>query len=142
MAEISRVALFGKLNQVGYKSIEAATVFCKMRGNPVVELEHWIHQILQLQDSDLHRIVKQFNLEPSRLAADITDSLERLRPALAPAATTLRRWINSLGRRPDRSAKRAEPGQVVPKAIKRRRRSHRTRKDFRNSAIASSTRPY
>ena len=78
MAEISRVALFGKLNQVGYRSIEAATVYCKMRGNPFVELQHWIHQILQLQDSDLHRIIKQFNLEPSRLAADITDSLERL----------------------------------------------------------------
>ena len=78
MAEISRVALFGKLNQVGYRSIEAATVSCKMRGNPVVELQHWIHQILQLQDSDLHRIIKQFDLEPSRLAADITDSLERL----------------------------------------------------------------
>jgi len=69
MAEISRAALFGKLNQVGYKSIEAATVFCKMRGNPNVELVHWLHQILQLQDSDLHRIVRQFNLEPSRLAA-------------------------------------------------------------------------
>jgi type VI secretion system protein VasG len=78
MPEIGRVALFGKLNQVGYKAIEAATVFCKMRGNPVVELQHWIHQILQLSDSDLHRIIKQFNLEPSRLAADITDSLERL----------------------------------------------------------------
>ena len=78
MAEISRTALFGKLNQVGYKAIEAATVFCKMRGNPYVELVHWIHQILQLQDSDLHRIIKQFNMDPSRLAADITDSLDRL----------------------------------------------------------------
>lgn len=78
MAEISRVALFGKLNQVGYRSIEAATISCKTRGNPYVELQHWIHQVLQLQDSDLHRIIKQFNLEPSRLAADITDSLERL----------------------------------------------------------------
>ena len=78
MAEISRTALFGKLNTVGYKSIEAATVFCKMRGNAYVELVHWIHQILQLQDSDLHRIVKQFNIDPSRLAADITESLDRL----------------------------------------------------------------
>ena len=78
MAEISRSALFGKLNQVGYKAIEAATVFCKMRGNPYVELVHWIHQILQLQDSDVHRIVKQFNVDPSRLAKDITDSLDRL----------------------------------------------------------------
>jgi len=78
MAEISRTALFGKLNQVGYKGIEAATVFCKMRGNPYVELVHWIHQILQLQDSDLHRIIKQFNIDPSRLASDITDSLDKL----------------------------------------------------------------
>ena len=78
MAEISRVALFGKLNQIGYKAIESATVFCKLRGNPYVELVHWIHQILQLPDSDLHRIVKQFSLEPSRLAKDITESLDRL----------------------------------------------------------------
>lgn len=78
MAEISRAALFGKLNQVGYKAIEAATVFCKMRGNPYIELVHWIHQILQLQDSDLHRIIKQFNIDPSRLASDITESLDQL----------------------------------------------------------------
>ncbi len=78
MTEIGRAALFGKLNRVGYKAIESATVFCKMRGNPYVELTHWIHQILQLQDSDLHRIVKQFNIEPSRLAKDITDALDRL----------------------------------------------------------------
>jgi type VI secretion system protein VasG len=78
MAEISRAALFGKLNQVGYKGIESATVFCKMRGNPNVELVHWIHQILQLQDSDMHRIIRQFNIEPSRLASDITDTLDRL----------------------------------------------------------------
>jgi len=78
MAEISRAALFGKLNPVGYKAIEAATVFCKMRGNPYVELVHWLHQILQFQDSDLHRIVKQFNIDPSRLARDITDALDRL----------------------------------------------------------------
>src|SRR5476651_2745399 len=78
MGEISRAALFGKLNSVAYKAIEAATVFCKLRGNPYVELSHWLHQVLQLQDSDLHRLIRQFNLEPSRLAADITDSLDRL----------------------------------------------------------------
>jgi type VI secretion system protein VasG len=78
MASISRAALFGKLNRIGYRAIESATVFCKMRGNRYVELVHWIHQLLQLQNSDLHRIIKQFNLEPSRLAADITDSLDRL----------------------------------------------------------------
>ncbi|WP_236209676.1 type VI secretion system ATPase TssH [Pseudomonas tohonis] len=78
MSEISRAKLFGKLNSLAYKAIEAATVFCKLRGNPYVELVHWFHQILQLQDSDLHQIIRQFNIEPGRLAKDITDALDRL----------------------------------------------------------------
>jgi type VI secretion system protein VasG len=78
MASISRAALFGKLNRVAYRAIESATVFCKLRGNPYVELVHWLHQILQLQDSDLHRIIHHFSLESSRLAADITEALDRL----------------------------------------------------------------
>jgi len=78
MREISRVALFGKLNPVAYRGIEAATVFCKLRGNPYVELGHWIHQLLQLTDSDLHRAIQQFNLDPARLARDITAYLDRL----------------------------------------------------------------
>lgn len=78
MSEISRVALFGKLNSLGYRAIESATVFCKMRGNPYVELVHWFHQILQLQDSDLHRIIKHFDLNPAQLAKDFTEALDRL----------------------------------------------------------------
>ena len=52
VTEISRSALFGKLNSLAYQAIDSATAFCKMRGNPYVELVHWLHQILQLQDSD------------------------------------------------------------------------------------------
>jgi type VI secretion system protein VasG len=78
MGEISRVKLFGKLNRICYKAIESATVFCKLRGNPYVELVHWLHQLLQLQDSDLHRLIKQFGIDPGRLAKDFTESLDRL----------------------------------------------------------------
>ena len=78
MAEISRTSLFGKLNSLCYKSIESATVFCKLRGNPYVELVHWLHQILQLQDSDLRRIIRHFDMDPSRLAKDMTEELDRL----------------------------------------------------------------
>ncbi|MGZ8197280.1 MAG: type VI secretion system ATPase TssH, partial [Burkholderiales bacterium] len=78
MSEISRVALFGKLNSLAYKAMEGATVFCKLRGNPYVELEHWLQQILQTQDSDLHHIVKHFELDPARVAKDMTDALDRL----------------------------------------------------------------
>ena len=78
MSEISRVALFGKLNSVGYKAIEGATVFCKLRGNPYVELVHWLHQLVQQPDSDLHRIIKHFALDPARLAKELTETLDRL----------------------------------------------------------------
>ncbi|MDB4982873.1 MAG: type secretion ATPase, ClpV1 family [Myxococcales bacterium] len=78
MSEISRVALFGKLNSLGYKAIEGATVLCKMRGNPYVELAHWFSQILQQPDSDAHRILREFQIDPSRLARDLTESLDRL----------------------------------------------------------------
>ena len=78
MSEIKRATLFGKLNSLGYKSIEAATVFCKLRGNPYVETVHWIQQLLQLPDSDVHRIIKHFGLDPSRLAADIIARLDKL----------------------------------------------------------------
>jgi type VI secretion system protein VasG len=78
MAEISRVKLFGKLNHVCYKAIEGATVFCKLRGNPYVEWVHWLSQLVQLPDSDLHRIFKHFGLDASRVAKDITDALDKL----------------------------------------------------------------
>ena len=78
MTEISRTALFGKLNPIAYRAVEGATVFCKLRGNPYVELVHWLHQILQAPDTDLHRIVRHFEIEPSRLAADLTAALDRL----------------------------------------------------------------
>ncbi|HEY1789643.1 MAG TPA: type VI secretion system ATPase TssH, partial [Verrucomicrobiae bacterium] len=78
MAEIKRTTLFGKLNSIGYKSIEGATIFCKMRGNPYVETVHWFHQLLQNQDSDLHRIFRHFQIDGSRLATDLIAALDRL----------------------------------------------------------------
>jgi type VI secretion system protein VasG len=78
MAEISRVNLFGKLDPIAYKAIESATVFCKLRSNPYVELVHWFQQIVQLQDSDLHRIIQHFDINPSILAKDMTNALDAL----------------------------------------------------------------
>src|SRR6266850_1311610 len=78
MAEIRRATLFGKLNPIAYKGIESATVFCKMRGNPNVETVHWLHQLLQSQDTDVHRIVKHFQLDPSRVASDLIAALDKL----------------------------------------------------------------
>jgi type VI secretion system protein VasG len=78
MAEIKRSILFGKLNPTAYKAVESATIFCKLRSNPYVELVHWFHQVFQLNDSDQHRILKFFELNPARLAADLTTALDKL----------------------------------------------------------------
>ncbi len=78
MPDIPRTSLFGKLNPLAYRAIEGATVYCKLRGNPYVELAHWFHQLLELPDSDLHRIIRHFGLEPSRLARELTEALDRL----------------------------------------------------------------
>ncbi len=88
MSEISRVALFGKLNPLGYKAVESATVFCKMRGNPYVELVHWLHQIVQGQDSDVHRIIRHYDLDPGKVAAQMTRALDAL-PRGASSITDL-----------------------------------------------------
>ena len=94
MAEISRTALFGKLNPLAYKAIEGATVFCKMRGNPYVELQHWFAQILNTPDSDLHRIIRHYELDAAALAADLTKALDRL-PRGASSISDLSEFISN-----------------------------------------------
>jgi type VI secretion system protein VasG len=78
MSEISRVALFGKLNPIAYKAIEGATVFCKMRGNPYVELVHWLVQIVQNSNTDLDAILRHYQVDAATLAKDMTTALDRL----------------------------------------------------------------
>jgi type VI secretion system protein VasG len=78
MTEISRVALFGKLNSLCYKGLASATDFCKLRGNPYVELVHWLTQLLQAQDSDLQRLIRHFEIDSGVLAKDVIAALDRL----------------------------------------------------------------
>lgn len=75
---ISRQSLFGKLGVQLYRSIESATQFCKLRGNPYVELVHWLHQLLQQPDSDLHRIVRHADIDRDILDRDFARALAAL----------------------------------------------------------------
>nr|WP_255494815.1 type VI secretion system ATPase TssH [Luteibacter sp. Sphag1AF] len=70
--------MFGKLNAIAYKAIEGATMACRLRGHRDVELVHWLQQILQGDDSDLHRIIVHTGMDPSRLARDVDNALEQL----------------------------------------------------------------
>jgi type VI secretion system protein VasG len=75
---ISRHALFGKLGGTLFKSIESATAFSKLRGNPYVELVHWLHQLLALPDSDLHRVIRHCEISRELLDRDLQQALDAL----------------------------------------------------------------
>ncbi|MCR6475726.1 type VI secretion system ATPase TssH [Variovorax sp. ZS18.2.2] len=75
---ISRRALFGKLNLTLFRGIESATAFAKLRGNPYVELTHWIHQLWQLNDSDLHRVCRHYQVDVQAVEKDLVSRLSEL----------------------------------------------------------------
>ncbi|WP_408673107.1 type VI secretion system ATPase TssH [Xenorhabdus szentirmaii] len=77
-----------------FTSLESATTFCKLRGNPYVELVHWLHQLMQQQNSDLQHIIRYFALDESILAKDIVTALDRL-PRGASAISDLSEHIDS-----------------------------------------------
>jgi type VI secretion system protein VasG len=78
MSEISRSALFGRLNPTALKAIETATGFCKMRGNPYVELAHWMHILLQDPRNDVGMIRTRFAVDDAALARDTVAALDAL----------------------------------------------------------------
>ena len=78
MTEISRSALFGRLNPTALKAIESATGFCKMRGNPYVEMVHWLHLLLQDAQNDLAAIRNTFGIDDTQLARDTVAALDAL----------------------------------------------------------------
>ncbi|WP_034161127.1 type VI secretion system ATPase TssH [Sphingomonas sp. ERG5] len=78
MTEISRASLFGRLDAATLKAIESATSFAKMRGNPYVELVHWVHLLLQDPQGDVAAIRTAFGIDDARLARDVIASLDIL----------------------------------------------------------------
>ena len=85
MSRITLQDAFGKLNKLAYQTCEAAAIFAKTRANTQVELAHFFVCLLQLQDSDAHHLIKHFNLEPAKLAADLTAAVERIPKSQAGA---------------------------------------------------------
>ncbi|WP_211453433.1 type VI secretion system ATPase TssH [Collimonas antrihumi] len=74
----SRQILFGKLDTTLFKAIESATAFCKLRGNPHVELVHWLNQLHQLPDGDWQRILRYFQIDAAALDRDLATALATL----------------------------------------------------------------
>jgi type VI secretion system protein VasG len=78
MTDISRTALFGRLDANALQAIESATGFARMRGNPYVELVHWLHLLVQDATGDIAAIRAAFGIDDALLARDIVGALDIL----------------------------------------------------------------
>jgi type VI secretion system protein VasG len=72
-------ALIGKLNDPARRALEAAAGFCLSRTHYDVEIEHYLMKLLDSPDNDLAAIVRQFGVDKSRLASELTRSLDKLK---------------------------------------------------------------
>ncbi|WP_434525894.1 type VI secretion system ATPase TssH [Photorhabdus asymbiotica] len=93
MPDINRQSLFNKLNPPLFSALESASAFCKLRGNPYVELSHWLHQLMQQKAGDLQQIMGHFALDEQQVARDIVQALDML-PRGASAISDLSAHID------------------------------------------------
>ncbi|MER9436592.1 type VI secretion system ATPase TssH [Mesorhizobium sp. M0618] len=73
-----RKELVGKLNPVGLRAFKAAADTAKLRGNPYVELVHFIEQLVLSDRSDVQMIIAEAGIDVSRLTADMTSAVDKL----------------------------------------------------------------
>ena len=101
-------ALIGKLNDTTRNALEAAAGLCLSRTHYDVEVEHYLMKLLDSSAAtDLAAILKHFEVDKSRLAAELTRSLDKLKigqraqPGAQPhgaqyAAARPGRWARSI----------------------------------------------
>jgi type VI secretion system protein VasG len=88
-------ALVGRLNHDTRNALEGAAGLCVSRTHYDVEVEHFLTKLLDDTANDAAQILKHFGVDRSRLARDLTDSLDSLKtgnprtPALSPKLVNL-----------------------------------------------------
>lgn len=90
---VSRSALYGKLAVSLFQSLESATTFCKLRSNPYVELTHWVHQLIQQPDNDIHHVLRHYRIATSDVEKSLLRQLDLL-PAGASAISDFSHHID------------------------------------------------
>src|ERR1700733_12154100 len=83
-------ALIGKLNEPARLALEGAAGLCLSRTNYDVEVEHYLTKLLDSSSGDFAAIIKHFEIDKSRLTADLARSIDKLKsgnartPAISP----------------------------------------------------------
>ncbi len=71
--------LVEKLNSTCRKALENAAANCMSRSHHHVEIEHWLLQLLDVEQCDLRVILKHYDVDSSRVSRELNDTLETLR---------------------------------------------------------------
>ena len=94
-------SLVGKLNETCRRALESAAGLCLSRTNYSVEVEHWLQKLLEVPNTDLTKIFKQYEVDQSRFEAALTRAIDGFKtgngrsPALSPLLVELVRdaWL-------------------------------------------------
>lgn len=78
MIKLKKKQLFSKLSGIAYRALESATALCKTRGNPSVDIAHYLNQILLGDPADFHEIIRYYGIDEARLSADLVKALDTL----------------------------------------------------------------
>ncbi|MER9844624.1 ATP-dependent Clp protease ATP-binding subunit [Mesorhizobium australicum] len=73
-----RKELVGKLDSLCQRAFKAAADAAKLRGNPYVELVHFIEQLVLSERSDVQMIIADAGVDASRITADLTRAVDKL----------------------------------------------------------------
>ncbi|MCR6502758.1 type VI secretion system ATPase TssH [Shinella sp. CPCC 101442] len=96
MLNVDLQSLVGRLNAHCRSSLEGAVGLTLSRTHYNVEIEHWLAKLVEATDNDVAAILRHFEIDTSRLAADLTKVLDRMKtgnsrsPALTPNVV---KWV-------------------------------------------------
>ncbi len=76
---IKRKELVGKLNPLCLQAFSAAAQAAKTRGNPYVELVHFIAGLLDMPRSDVAILCQAAGVDPARLEGDLARAMDARR---------------------------------------------------------------
>ena len=79
MPAVNLKSLIGKLNNTCRQTLEAAAGLCLSRTNYNVEVEHWLTKLLETNNTDIHAILRFFEVDASQLIADLTRAMDRFK---------------------------------------------------------------
>jgi type VI secretion system protein VasG len=95
MAGIDLKQLVSRLNEPCRRALEAAAGLTLSRTHYNVEIEHWLATLADRPDGDVAAILRHYEIEPGRFAADLNRALEKMKtgngraPSLAPEIVEL-----------------------------------------------------